>query len=210
MSADRRAAQNGHVLSTVKRAGGRSELEAMRATCRRQATMIDTLGHAVSAFRGGVSALQAENAELRAENHRMRRGRHIADDGRHAEANFAPDVQAPATARWIVMRELRDRVTAPVLERALLVASELTTNSVRHSGAATDTQLVFRVELSTRMVRLELQDPGHDGTIARRPGDADDGGGYGLNIVQTLSERWGLERVAAGGTRVWAQLALDA
>ena len=29
----------------------------------------------------------------------------------------------------------------------------------------------------------------------------------GLHLVQTLSERWGLERVAAGGTRVWAQLA---
>jgi hypothetical protein len=31
----------------------------------------------------------------------------------------------------------------------------------------------------------------------------------GLNIVQTLSELWGLERVASGGTRVWAQIALE-
>jgi hypothetical protein len=27
-----------------------------------------------------------------------------------------------------------------------------------------------------------------------------------LNLVQMLSERWGLERAREGGTRVWAQL----
>jgi hypothetical protein len=31
---------------------------------------------------------------------------------------------------------------------------------------------------------------------------------HDLNLVQTLSERWGTERAAAGGTRVWAQLLL--
>ena len=56
------------------------------------------------------------------------------------------------------------------------------------------------------MVRLEVEDPGRGGVIAPRAPDL--GGGFGLNLVQELSERWGLERVAAGGTRVWAQLAL--
>ena len=32
----------------------------------------------------------------------------------------------------------------------------------------------------------------------------------GLNLVQKLSERWGLERSAASGTRVWAQLSCAA
>ena len=31
---------------------------------------------------------------------------------------------------------------------------------------------------------------------------------HDLNLVQTLSERWGTERAAAGGTRVWARLLL--
>jgi hypothetical protein len=43
--------------------------------------------------------------------------------------------------------------------------------------------------------------------IAPRSPDLEGGGGFGLNVVQALSERWGLERIAAGGTRVWAQLA---
>jgi hypothetical protein len=58
------------------------------------------------------------------------------------------------------------------------------------------------------MIRLEVQDPGRDSTVAPRQGDERDGG-FGLNIVQTLSERWGFERVATGGTRLWARLALE-
>ena len=83
------------------------------------------------------------------------------------------------------------------------------TNGVRHSRATADAHLVLRVEVSKRMVRLEVEDPGHDGTVAPRRGDERGDGGFGLKIVQTLSERWGLERVATGGTRVWARLALD-
>jgi anti-sigma regulatory factor (Ser/Thr protein kinase) len=129
------------------------------------------------------------------------------NDVERTDARFLPDVQAPTAARGLVTRALRDRVGAEVLERARLLASELTTNSVRHSGAPADIELVFRVEVSDTMVRLEVQDPGHDGAIAPRP--PSECGGFGLNIVQTLSERWGLERVASGGTRVWAQIALE-
>jgi hypothetical protein len=32
------------------------------------------------------------------------------------------------------------------------------------------------------------------------------GGGMGLQMVQTLSERWGVVRAAEGPTCVWAQL----
>jgi hypothetical protein len=58
------------------------------------------------------------------------------------------------------------------------------------------------------MVRLEVEDPGRDGAVAPRQAGLNGGGGRGLNLVQTISERWGVERVAAGGTHVWAQLAL--
>ena len=63
----------------------------------------------------------------------------------------------------------------------------------------------MRVELTGTMLRLEVEDPGRGGVIA--PRDPDLSGGFGLNLVHGLCERWGLERVAAGGTRVWAQLA---
>ena len=54
--------------------------------------------------------------------------------------------------------------------------------------------------------RLEVEDPGRDGVIAPQPQDLRNGGGMGLNLVQMLSERWGVVRAAEGPTRVWAQL----
>ena len=43
-----------------------SELDALRATCQRQAHVLDKLYAAVSALHRGAAALKAENAELRA------------------------------------------------------------------------------------------------------------------------------------------------
>ena len=106
--------------------------------------------------------------------------------------------------RGCVVGRLRGRVPALVLQDALLVVSELVTNGVCHSGAS-DGAIVVRVELTGTMVRLEVEDPGRGGRVAPRAPDLS--GGFGLNLVHELSERWGLERVAAGGTRVWAQLA---
>jgi hypothetical protein len=89
--------------------------------------VIDTLGEAISTFRVGTSALKAENADLRAENHQMRerldthsRGHGAPDEAELAEVGLSPNVQAPAAARAVVTRELRDRVTASVLEQAQL------------------------------------------------------------------------------------------
>ena len=117
------------------------------------------------------------------------------------------DVRAPGAARIVVAECLRDRVAASVLDSARLVVSELVTNSVCHGGASAAGVVVVRVGLTETMVRVEVEDRGRGGVIAPRSPDLEGGGGFGLNVVQALSERWGLERVAAGGTRVWAQLA---
>jgi hypothetical protein len=55
-----------------------------------------------------------------------------------------------------------------------------------------------RVRLTDSIVRLEVSDPGCAGVIAPRAPDLEVGGGFGLNVVSTCSERWGLERIAAG------------
>jgi hypothetical protein len=68
-------------------------------------------------------------------------------------------------------------------------------------------ELIVSVQLPPGMVRLDVEDGGRSGTIAPRRPDSENGGGFGLSLVEALSERWGMERVAQGGTRVWAQLA---
>jgi len=126
----------------------------------------------------------------------------------HAGAVRLPcDVHAPGAARLVVAQRLRDRVAAGVLDNAQLVVSELVTNSVRHSGARVTDAVVLRVEFTRTVVRVEVEDCGRAGVIAPRRPDFESGGGFGLQLVQALSERWGLERVAQGGIRVWAQLA---
>jgi serine/threonine-protein kinase RsbW len=214
MAAPRGPTTNGQAPLVGKRASPESELEHLRARSRRQVSVIDMLGEAIAVLRSGASALKAENADLRASHQRVRDrpsartpADAAAEDTEVIEVCLRLDARAPAAARAIVARRLRDRVPAPAFDRAQLLTSELVTNSVLHSDPSAEAELVFRLELSQRAVRLEVEDPGHRGAVAPRPPDLAGGGGFGLNLVQELSERWGLERVAAGGTRVWAHVA---
>jgi anti-sigma regulatory factor (Ser/Thr protein kinase) len=116
------------------------------------------------------------------------------------------DTRAPGAARLVLAVFLRDRVAPAKLADAQIVMSELVTNSVRHSGAS-EAAVMVRAELTRDSIRLDVEDPGREGVVAPRRPDHAVGGGFGLNLVQTLGERWGFERRAAGGTRVWAQLA---
>lgn len=213
MQLEQTGSTNGRRSPSCDPAGESSELEALRATSRRQVIALDTLSEAVSNFQRAAKALKAENAELRADNERMRVQRLPAlpsnrgvEMGQPLEVVVAADMGAPCAARQVVARYLGDRVAPSVFDNAQLLISELVTNSVRHSGVVAGEQLTVRVDLAQTWCRVEVEDPGHDGVIAPRPPDRADGSGMGLNLVQMLSERWGLERACEGGTRVWAQL----
>jgi anti-sigma regulatory factor (Ser/Thr protein kinase) len=187
-----------------------SELDRLRVTCRRQALALDKQGDVIALLRTGGRALKAENADLRSDNARLRAAQATAALAEVARADavetrLALGVGAARAARMSVASCLGDRVTPRVLANAQLLISELVGNSVRHSAAADDA-LVVRVAVEGALCRLEVEDSGCTGEIAPRAPDLKDGGGLGLQIVQRLSERWGLERTAGGGTRVWAYL----
>jgi anti-sigma regulatory factor (Ser/Thr protein kinase) len=190
-----------------------SELERLGAAGRRQATLIDTLRAAVSNLSAGARALKAENAELRVEIARLRGPRRrTADVDAHVNGAELAEVAipfgsaAPGAARAVIERCLADQVATSVLENARLLMSELVTNSVRHSGGADGDVVIVRVHLWRDVCRLEVEDPGSDGVIAPQSQGLGNGSGMGLNIVQMLSERWGVVRAGEGPTRVWAQL----
>jgi serine/threonine-protein kinase RsbW len=204
---------NGRRPPSCDAAGDSAELEGLRATSRRQLMVLDTLGEAVANFQSAAKALKAENAELRADNERMRvqqvTGSHTngrVEMSEPLQVVLPTDVRAPSAARNVVARYLGDLVAPSVFDNAQLLISELVTNSVQHSGVVAGEQLTVRVDLGQTWCRLEVEDAGHDGVIAPRPPDSARGSGMGLNLVQMLSERWGLERACEGGTRVWAQL----
>ena len=189
-----------------------SELERLRVARRRQAMVISTLSEAVSNFHRGLKALRAENADLRAESDELR-GRLVAlsrggsrSGDELVELAIAAGPGAPAIARRAVTVALADRTDPPALANARLLTSELVTNSVRHSGMPAGDELVVRLRMWDDGCRVEVEDSGRDGAIAPQPPDPSRADGMGLNVVQTLSERWGLVRAAEGPTRVWAQV----
>jgi anti-sigma regulatory factor (Ser/Thr protein kinase) len=213
MQPDEPAPSNGERPLVAGRGASISEVERLRARCRRQTLAIATLRDAASTLQRGAAALKADNAALRAENARMRewedRDRHPADrsDGTAPiEVSLPLDVRAPGAARIVVERCLSERVGAAALESAKLLVSELVTNSVRHSGGSAADSVTVRVRLTLSRLRLEVEDHGNGRPISPRTPDPETGAGLGLNLVRTLSERWGVERVANGRTRVWAQI----
>jgi diguanylate cyclase (GGDEF)-like protein/PAS domain S-box-containing protein len=97
---------------------------------------------------------------------------------------------APRMAR-AALAPLRAEVDADVLERATLLTSEVVTNAVRYSGGQQVRLDIWRFGGALAVVTSD-DGPGFDavplpGTIA----DAYDDGGFGLPLLDTLSEAWG-------------------
>ena len=124
------------------------------------------------------------------------------------EVTVAAGLDAPAVARAAVTDWLAGHVSGAMLTDAQLLVSELVANSVRHSGAAADAVLAVRAHISADGLVLEVHDQGTGGSIRRRAPDMHAGDGFGLNIIEKLSRRWGVNRDA--GTRVWVELAFHA
>ncbi len=120
----------------------------------------------------------------------------------HVRLPYGP--AAPRQARQALERV---QEIAPLLDDVLLVASELTTNAIRHSGASPGSEIELRAELCTDAILIEVIDEGRsDSTPALRPTDTSLPGGFGLPVVAALARRWGSER--RNGMRVWAELPL--
>lgn len=94
-----------------------------------------------------------------------------------------------------------------VLGDAMLVATELVTNAVRHSMCRDGDTLTVSVHKDADHVRICVRDPGTSGGTARIVEENDWFGGLGLRIVEQLATHWGSNR-EPDGYEVWAQLPL--
>lgn len=115
------------------------------------------------------------------------------------------DRGAPAT-----VREALHQLTGVgwVLGDAMLVASELVTNAVVHSGGGPQDVLEVRVGRTDGGLRISVRDPGYSGTEAAVSRNDQLGrGGLGLRVVEAIALRWGRER--RSGYVVWAELPLS-
>ncbi|MBA3422263.1 MAG: ATP-binding protein [Thermoleophilaceae bacterium] len=86
-----------------------------------------------------------------------------------------------------------------------LLVSELVANSVRHSRPERSPgEIELLVSTSPETVRVEVVDGGRGFVVGPRVVGQDQGSGWGLHLVDTLSDRWGTER--DGGMRIWFEL----
>jgi serine/threonine-protein kinase RsbW len=124
------------------------------------------------------------------------------------EITLTGELDAPARARAAITAWMVGHVAATMLADAQLVVGELVTNSVRHADTPDDAVVRVRAEIRGDALHLQVEDRGSNGSITRRAPDLRNGGGFGLNMVEELSRRWGVDRAA--GTRVWAEIGTPA
>ena len=91
-------------------------------------------------------------------------------------------------------------------EVAVLLVSELFSNSLRHSGSGVSGGTVtVAVTAGGRIVRVEVTDRGAPGVPELRPANCDAEGGRGLRLVSELAARWGW-RQCSERTVTWFEL----
>ena len=113
------------------------------------------------------------------------------------------DVHAPSQARSWVSAQL-PHVPADAADDALLIASELVTNALRHGKP----EIVLALDLHTDRLRIEVHDAGDELPAMPEPlPESVHTGGRGLLIVAATASDWGVVRVdGRPGKTVWAQV----
>lgn len=99
---------------------------------------------------------------------------------------------------------MRPRLDDLLVDDAVLLVSEVVSNSVRHASLGDTDAIEVRIRGSHSKLRVDVSDPGpgFDPECLRR---SEHGGGWGLRLLDRLATRWGVER--GDMTRVWFELA---
>jgi len=95
--------------------------------------------------------------------------------------------------------------TARDTDAASLLATELVTNAVRHAGLTCHEAIGLEVGIKDQMLRVSVTDGGPGFDKPKHPVGGL-GGGFGLQLVEAIADRWGVNR--NGVTEVWFEIDL--
>jgi anti-sigma regulatory factor (Ser/Thr protein kinase) len=121
------------------------------------------------------------------------------------DIELAGTPQAAAEARQ-ALDGLSEHVPERRLRDVRLLVSELVTNAVRHAGLKASDRIGLLVDRRDRVLRVEVDDPGHGFELRPPKPDPARASGWGLYLVDELADRWGMDRGGRGGTRIWFEL----
>lgn len=114
-----------------------------------------------------------------------------------AERDLPVSPEAPALARRFLRTSTCAEHHSAVLDDAVLLVSELVTNSVLHGGPP----LVVAVDCDGETLQVRVRDGSTTMPSSRLAGFGDENG-RGLALVAAMSEEWGVDP-APDGKHVW-------
>lgn len=153
----------------------------------------ETVQHHADMRRSGITQFVPAYASMRVAVESVRR----PPAHRRDTVELPLDPTAPRLARRFVRATCRRWDVPLITGDAVLVASELTENAVRHAGSPS----VLRLELRPFALAIALRDL--DPRPPERPVP-----GHGVDIVDRVSRTWGWSPSFDGGKVVWAVLAV--
>jgi hypothetical protein len=136
--------------------------------------------------------------------------------GRRHRVELAPVPESARTAREFTVATLHEWQLEPLTEDAVVVASELATNAIRHGSPAAmgdDAKDPGRAHLelswclqASRLICVVTDQTGTPPTMTAQDPEAESG--HGLQIVGALAVAWGWTILGTGEKAVWAALQL--
>ena len=111
---------------------------------------------------------------------------------------YEASLHAPAAARSDLAAYLAAMGQEELIPIATLLASELVTNSIVHASG----EVMLRASCPAGHLRVEVMDHGEGVPTRRVPGES----GRGLQIVEALATRWGINRSNGAGREAWFEL----
>ncbi|GLW96995.1 ATP-binding protein [Microtetraspora sp. NBRC 16547] len=146
---------------------------------------------------------------------RARTGRFHAETVQHGglgalgEADFPGNASSVGAARVWARALLAGRVTGEVLDDAVLLLSELVTNSVVHSDSGREPGGLVTVFLAAGdgVAHCEVIDDGSAASVpVIREACLEDGSGRGLWMVDVMADVWGVHHDDEAGNAVWFRI----
>ena len=133
-------------------------------------------------------------------------------DGQHCQVILCPALESAKLARDFTRNTLRQWQLDSLAHEAVIIASELVTNAIRHGvSVATGNCGQSGVELSwqrhaSRLICVVTDQSTKPPVLAAAGPDAESG--RGLQVVQALAAGWGWMMLGAQEKAVWAALLL--
>jgi anti-sigma regulatory factor (Ser/Thr protein kinase) len=121
--------------------------------------------------------------------------------------SLAPDLNATGDARR-ALDGFSGQLEDDVLERGALVVTEVVSNSVKHAGLTAAQRIDLNIAVLPECLRIEVPDEGggFDPAVTRPEPRSLRSGGWGLWMVDQLTDRWGVD--FSHSTRVWCEFDL--